>query len=854
MNAYCGGMVALSNGTYTYQQNFNTLPVPTNNGETLGWVNDDTLSGWYRDLVTTNGGLDDSRNWSGDGSAMVSSVPALFNWGLSGANPVTDRALGFRVTTNQSASLGLVLKNNNKRNLKSAFVNFRGEQWRRSGQTNPTQLQFSYKIISNDVGSDYRVSSDTGFTRVQELDFTSPVYSSGGSGLDGNQAQNVVGLTHSINFDPEIKPGQSIIFRWDYPAYSFSGHGLSIDDLSVTFSPETRPRNPKISLIETQSAIQIELKWDAIPNSNYQIEHVTNLTEEWDIQAVVIADSNVESWVKNNADAHQGFYRIRSVDTVQALHVEDFGAVPGDGFSDTAGINNAIQAALQQGIPLVLFNAGTYELIETSAVQNPRNDNYIGIFNASNLTLKGAVDTEGRPATRLERQLNLNNDTDPFHTFDIWYSSGITIKNFVLASNPALGSTGRVISVNTQTDEVVVELLEGLSAYDGMRAASAHSWNLETKKLKRYGNSPKSATLNFGLNITDFWEVVNGSNGRQYKMSHSGWSDKVSAGDGISWHHASVTRNVVEVFYSQDFTFENVIMPNLSNMAMLAAYSRNLNFRKIRLEPENGNLAVGARDGFHLSNNSGSLVFEDSYFKGLRMDPLVIRRTYGIVREILQENKIIAKPGYTIPVGDKLRFWAGVDPVDIAITSVKNNGDGFYEYGLADSLPPEVEIGTALNFLTYSLSDALIRNCEFDDNFGSPIVNFEENVTVELCTFDNNAYQIKYGPNEVSGGFVRNNIFRNNLIENTSWIDIAHRDKPSCLLIHSLSNYFSNPRYNKNIQITGNTFRNVHNNSNESAIYIRNATDILITDNVFEGFVKKVEIDASTTDRIDFQE
>lgn len=846
--------VELSGNNLSYEQDFDSLPVPNQNGEILEWNNNVTLQGWFRDLITTSGTIDNSRNWSGTGSAATSSVPALFNWGTVGINDATDRALGFRVSINQSARMALVIKNNSLSELESVTISFRGEQWRRSGQLNQTQLLFSYKITSSDLDSSYKIAEDIGFTRVEALDFTSPIFAAGATGIDGNAVASSRSLSHKVVFPEKVKVGDSIILLWEYPVYNFSGHGLAIDNFSARFHVDIKPMNPKIGFSGNNLDV-LELQWEASPGSFYEIEETEDLRRQaWKAVAQISSNSNQETWLENSTLKEKAFYRIKSLPSESFIRVADFGATPDDGLCDTDAINDAIQAAVQNGYNLILFEAGTYELIGTSTVQNTRNDNYFGIFNVRDLTLLGAIDAEGSPTTRLERQLTLSNDIDPYHLFDIRNTKGLTIKNFILSNNPALGSTGRVIAVDTDLDVVEIELLDGLSGFDGMRASSAHVWDLQTQKLKRFGRTPYQATLNFGLDINDFWEVVPNSNERRYKMVGSSWSSKVVVGDGISWHYQPVIRNQTEVFYSEDFTFENIIMPNLSNMAMLGAYSKNLTFRRIRLEPEGGNLAVGARDGFHLSNNSGALFFEDSYFKGLRMDPLVIRRTYGVIKELFSNDSISVKPGYTIPIGDSLRFWVGEDPVDISITSVQRNADGFYTYGLSEDLPAGAGVGTALSFLTYSLDSGLIRGCEFEDSFGSPIVNFEENITVESCVFDNNAYQIKYGPNHVSGGFVRNNIFRNNLIKNTSWVDIVERGQPSCLLIHSISSLFNSPRYNKNISIYGNTFRNLHGNTNEVAIDVRNATDVQIRDNIFEGFTEAVKVHLPSTRRIEFIE
>jgi hypothetical protein len=537
-----------------------------------------------------------------------------------------------------------------------------------------------------------------------------------------------------------------------------------------------------------------------------------------------------------------------------ASHVAEFGAVPDDGLCDMDAINRAVQAAAEKKDPAVYFDAGTYNLRNTCAVPEKGDTNYIVISKAEHLALIGKSGSDGRPVTRLERNLILSNDSMPPLQVNISYSKDIALKNLILANNPPLGSTARVIAVDKANDEVTVEVLKGLPAYDGMRCASAHVWNLETGRIKAFGTTPDEGTLTIGLGVKAFWTAVPGTDARQLKMRGAGFAKKVAVGDGISWHHKSTEAfNQVEVMRSEDVVFDNILMPNVSNAGLLMGYNKNITLRKVRFEPENGNLAVGGRDGIHLSNSSGELLVEDCCFKGLRMDPLVLRKTFGIVQEVRPDGSIISKPGYTIPAGDKIRFWVGEEPQDRVIESVEIIKGGSYRYVFKEAIPAGTVKGTAISFLTYMIDKGVIRNCVFEGNFGSAIVNFEENITVENCTFRNNSYQIKYGSNQTSGAFVRNNIFRNNICEDTSWIDIARRGQPATLVIHSLCKFFKDPRYNQHIEIYGNVFRNPCGPRDAVAIHVLNAEDVNIHDNVFEGFKRNVLADEKTTRNVHVQ-
>lgn len=479
-------------------------------------------------------------------------------------------------------------------------------------------------------------------------------------------------------------------------------------------------------------------------------------------------------------------------------------------------------------------------------------DNYLVINGARHLELLGATDTAGMPATRLERAITLNNDSKPPIQLRINDSKEFALRNFILSNDPPMGSTARVVSVDKENDTVTVEVLPSLPAYDGMRAASAHAWEQDFGTLKRFGARPSDATLTIGLNVQAYWSVVPDSDGRLLKMTGHGFSDYLESGDLVSWHHKSSDAfNQIEMMYSEDVVLENINLPNVSNAGMLAGYNRNVTLRQMRFMPENGNLAVGGRDGVHFSNTAGELLVEDCYFKGLRMDPLVIRKSFGVIKEVKSDSEIVIetnlKPAGKIPAGDALRFWIGAEPLDRNVAKVEAIGEKRYLYRVEGGLPDGIASDDVISFQTYALDKGIIRDCVFEGNFGSAIVNFEENVIIEDCIFRDNSYQIKLGANYVSGAFARNIVFRNNLCEDVSWVDIARRGQPAILLIHSLNRYFENPMYNQHIEIYGNTFKNPHGYPDAVAIDVRNATNVHIFDNVYEGFEQPVAVDKKST-------
>ena len=157
-----GSMTAL-NAAYT--ENFDTL---ANSGTSaVAWTDNTTLPGWYSTRPTY---------LVGTGSLNTGS---LYSFGVTGANPITDRALGSVGSSGTGAVYwGVRLTNNTGSQITSLDLAYMGEQWRNGGATAPalsvSQLvDFQFQVAS--VGAVTGINTPaTGWQDYDTLDFSSP--------------------------------------------------------------------------------------------------------------------------------------------------------------------------------------------------------------------------------------------------------------------------------------------------------------------------------------------------------------------------------------------------------------------------------------------------------------------------------------------------------------------------------------------------------------------------------------------------------------------------------------------------------------------------------------------------------
>jgi uncharacterized protein len=246
-NAY--GVVSYAAGTYS--QNFDSL---SNTGTTNAWTNDSTLTGWYAlqsigTSITTTGARDTGGAYAAvtnyranDGT---SNTGALYSHGTTAA---TDRALGSVGSgTPGDFVWALVLQNTSGGPLTSFTLSYTGEQWRKGGATTPAvdaaqTLDFDYATFAaapaltdlyGDNVAPYTNPGGVGGT----LDFTSPQFgTSTPTALDGNLAANRTALTGSPSLT--WNAGEYLVLRFWDDNHPGNDHGLAIDDLSFSATPE----------------------------------------------------------------------------------------------------------------------------------------------------------------------------------------------------------------------------------------------------------------------------------------------------------------------------------------------------------------------------------------------------------------------------------------------------------------------------------------------------------------------------------------------------------------------------------------------------------------------------------------
>ena len=173
----------------SYSQNFDSLGTGT-----VSWSDNSTLAGWYLNStvlgIPTSVGSSTGNNSSGN----------VFNVGVAGVNPVSDRALGWlNASTTGTGYIGVQVQNTSGQDyIGDVSLTLTYEQWS-ARNTASDSLEIDYK--PNLVSTGNQLTS-SGWTVLQSI--TSPNLSNTGGGsthfIDGNASGNFVNASETITF------------------------------------------------------------------------------------------------------------------------------------------------------------------------------------------------------------------------------------------------------------------------------------------------------------------------------------------------------------------------------------------------------------------------------------------------------------------------------------------------------------------------------------------------------------------------------------------------------------------------------------------------------------------------------
>jgi hypothetical protein len=317
--------VAYTNGSQTYAQNFDSLPIP--NGQEFNSAAPATIA-VITNLSKGKGltftySLANPFDFSypilpaggvgGLGLGAGTNMPGWYGWGSLAAqlgasaggqtkggiisfgayygspasnavNNVANRGLGLLATsTSGQTAFGLALVNNGTNTLNAINLSFTGELWRQ--QALQQILQFGYLVDSGGTSSTFTAPTNPAITWVPSLNVSFATGSPGA--VDGtassNQVRNAVTGLSITNWTP----GSALWLVWTMTNSLGGAQGIAIDNLSFSATNQSVSTGPILPLTITAGSTHIvgagasaavEFAFTNAPGLSFSILATNNVT------------------------------------------------------------------------------------------------------------------------------------------------------------------------------------------------------------------------------------------------------------------------------------------------------------------------------------------------------------------------------------------------------------------------------------------------------------------------------------------------------------------------------------------------------------------------------------------------
>lgn len=512
------------------------------------------------------------------------------------------------------------------------------------------------------------------------------------------------------------------------------------------------------------------------------------------------------------------------------VRVSDFGAVPNDGKNDLKQIRKALRKAEKTGATKIVFDAGTYDIFHSDIEENDA----LVLSHTPNVTMEGAVDADGEPATMLLRHYEMAPDLKAKNLLRIDECENFTLRNMKFDNSPRYMTSGEVIFNDGK--HVVVRIFDGCSLVDGTRLYCANLWDMKTRNLKHtgsvtFGGSVSKKAAEYTTRVTNWDE-------RKVLISSTDAASKIEVGDGISWHFGW-NGTQVDFWKCDNMRMENVHSYSAIGFHFQSSLCRNLSGYRVRIGREGDDLNCGSRDAWKMWLCMGEATMNAIHMDGVRWDGQNVHGKF--LYFVDAEGPNTATFSYNgmsverVEPGDKIGMWK--DRENESLMTVKSYEVLPIEWGkprlvrvsFEEPLPDFLCASTPCNPYSHTCHYTL-ENSTFENIAGCASILRNDDSTIRGCTFAHIMY-----PAVFLGGDLNNESVtgKNLLVEGCEFEDCAWESRNGVKGAFAAAvlpfKDFPVP-YIFDLRIVGNTFRDC-----PTAISVKGVKGIVLKDNKFEN-------------------
>ncbi|MCL6459836.1 MAG: hypothetical protein K6T85_17720, partial [Gorillibacterium sp.] len=380
----------------------------------------------------------------------------------------------------------------------------------------------------------------------------------------------------------------------------------------------------------------------------------------------------------------------------KCVYVKDFAQL-GD---DAQIIRAAIQHALDIGAASVVFEPVRYLLQSAVTIQTEGfahdasssaagyKDCHIVLQGARSLTLQGAVDEQGEPATIL-----VGYNDEQVHGYlpaILWCEDcdKLSIENIAFTREPEYASAGVVI--DKDDSHIVVQVFEGNPCREDKANYCMNRFDPVTGAL--VGES-----VTYGDGVEGSWALTGP---RQLTLESPDIAAKVQIGEHLSWHQGAKTDFQTYFARCDQLSLTNIRTLNSNGFCMLTEGCRDITASRIVFRPGGNRLFTAPRDAWKLFKCSGKIDISQMIIEGVRMDGQNMHSNWLVLEQVISPKEAIFFCKYTyapLDIGSTVELYDGEEVYRLQVESWTHQGKGnnghYYRISFNQELPIELYVG-----------------------------------------------------------------------------------------------------------------------------------------------------------------
>jgi hypothetical protein len=546
--------------------------------------------------------------------------------------------------------------------------------------------------------------------------------------------------------------------------------------------------------------------------------------------------------------------------------VTDFGAFPNDGKEDSIAIKAAIKAVRKSSKPAtLLFKSGCYDL---------KNDESAKRWNRMiTAAVKGTETWAGPPPQGIEGRdkdkntilylsdiedltIEGSNSTLMVHglaqPFSINNCKNLTVKNFKINWQERPSMTGRVLQCKDRY--IDVEIIDGQNVKGGEPFIAIQVFDPKTKlptALETFAGVQNTELLRKGvlrINLT--------SDGRGNALA-----GKPKKGQLFAMRIRLSGYEPIDIRKGKNITLKNIDIYTGIGMGIVAAGVKDITLDTVRIipEPKSNSLVSTTADATHFINCLGTIRLNNCHFSGMGDDHLNVHGQYHFVSKVINSNTIQARIGTLSghgkwhrsnwiydwtefpEAGESVEF-CQVDNLNIFHKAVIKKIEFDRETGRStitfDKPLPDIVRAGCIFQPTERIPALRISGCYFGPNRSRGTLVTTRDAIIENCVFDRNGGSPIFICCEVDwleSPAPENITIRNNVFNNCGYA--VANEGAAVTVLFKKGNRVEGKM--KNITIENNTFRGQH----RAGILAKQIDNMKITGNIFEHYKPAIILD-----------